>query len=189
MNNNTYRQHDYFFKIITINKLNELLQRITTRYFDDQVNILLNEQQIPINIISKTSNNCDIIIEFYNLQNNTLEAHITFHLQPNITKSRLGRFHIINNRNTQRSKVFRINISNPDIFINIPKHPSTRQLLDSALNVVRETLNDYFNSKSDYYLKFNLTNEFKNKHRCLQDIINKMKNSKTPLKHTKKQHH
>ena len=179
--------HEHFFKVITINKLNELLHRITTQYFDNQINSLLNEKQIPIYIFSEITKKCDIIINFYNMQNDTKEAHITFHLQPNSSNSRLGRFHIRNNRNNQRSKVFRINISNPNIFINIPKHPLTRQLLDDAINTAKETLNDYFNSKSDYHLRFKLTKELQNTHKCIPDIIYKMKNSKTPLKHTKKQ--
>jgi hypothetical protein len=109
-----HNTHEIFFKKITHKKMNEFLNRVSTKYLERQINKELD----IFRTVTKISNCKDILIKFFN--NNQIEiGHITFHLSkenkslPN-NSLRKGRFHIVN-RNKQKYHTIRINCNNNDI--------------------------------------------------------------------------
>ncbi len=102
--NNIYQSHKLFFRAITEKKLNELLKRAdtTTKVLENDINNII----YPLKCTSKVTNNCDIIITFYDkdITTNTEIGHLSLHLTTDnkgyTGKSKQnGRLHIKNKIN------------------------------------------------------------------------------------------
>jgi hypothetical protein len=202
--------HDIFFKRLRYNKLNEFLKRAekynnTKSILSDHINPLLTDFYTRTMVDTDKYGQCSIYIYIYNNITKDQYGHITIHFgksyNDNIRAS-VGRFHVINNRNQQRStrklkkenqtrhviEVEQQNNTEQIHFIlrNSPiiiKSESFRKAIENALTILELYLNKGENNK--YYLGNILTNPTV-KHECLHTVQNSLRKSKTPLRGTMK---
>jgi hypothetical protein len=189
--------HDEFYKVITLNKLNELLHRADEKYktLQNDINRKLNKGYVKVKITPKKSE-CGIFINFYN-QNKIKEGHISLHFKrPDKIKNtnwgnsniNIGRFHVKNNRYINNKYTLRINKINNNIQLSITKYTSNiRSELKPFVDTTLEILNSYFYSESDNYLGVYKISKLT--HPCLTIIEKCMKHTKSQLRHTRKANH
>lgn len=178
--NNVHQTHKLFFKAITEKKLNELLKRAdsTTNVLENDINSLI----YPLKCISKVTNNCDIIVTFYDkeIKNNKEIRHLSLHLTTDnkgyTGKSKQnGRLHIKNKVNNScyplRCTKRAIQNKNNSIFINVVKGNFIRPKLEICSDAIIDILNKYFDFNSNLSLDKQLTNYNKAIHHCYSSII------------------
>jgi len=181
-----HESHEIFFKTITRRKLNELLNRVSTRYLQNQINQILKGYTAK----AKIAENCDgIYINYCNMNGNDI-GHISFHLNKNNRLSnnnkRKGMFHIKNNRNQNRYYTIRVNHKKDLYEIKVNSPLKMKQDLEYCVNSTLNILNDYTEPQSIYYLGNRLTKEGDTNNICLINIAGINIRKKFP--NTRKQH-
>jgi hypothetical protein len=181
--NQYHETHNSFFKFITKSKLNELLKRAdeSTSYLAQDINNALNDTGYRSE--TRISNNCDIIINFYNNHSPKRIGHITFHIYPKdntlSNKSKMfGRFHIQNSRNRNIKYPFKLNtIKNPDrnlsLIMSINNSIYQPQSLKVCEGAFFQVISKYFDLYSNISLDHKLTNYRYNTHTCLNTITSR----------------
>lgn len=175
-----------FFEKITRNKLNELLNRVTTGYLKNDINKILLGYHCEV----KISDICtDIYINFFDNNNDEKIGHISLHLdkQPisiNSNLLRKGRFHVVNNKT---NKYFTLRVKNKndlfELIVNSPLKMPKR--LEFCVKITLDILNSYTESSSKYFLKYHLTSQGNKINKCLKKIAGLEKQhrySKTRIK-------
>jgi hypothetical protein len=180
-----YETHEIFFKKITRNKMNELLNRISTGYLENQINEKLIECYAKTNL----SNDCkNIYINFKDINQKNI-GHISFHLNKENKKMnnysrKKGRIHIVNNRNTQKYYTLRVNSKNELISLSINSSLKMSNMLKECISIALEMINLYLDINSEYSLKYKLTEMKNTENKCLHIIesISKQKSYRSTPK-------
>ena len=165
-----HESHEIFFKTITRNKLNELLNRITTGYLQNQINRLLKGYKV----ITEIKKCIDIYIKYYDI--NDIEiGHISFHLDKvnknmSISGKRKGRLHVKNLRAQKRYYTLRVTHKNDLYNMKVNSPLKMKQDLEYCINITLKILNDYTESQSQYFLGKRLTNLGNKDNECLITI-------------------
>jgi hypothetical protein len=154
-----HETHEIFFKTITRNKLNELLNRVTTKYLERQINKVLKGYKAITELNTKKCKY--IIIKFTDLNNNKI-GHITLHLDKvnrNMSNSNQmkGRLHAVNNRNKNKYYTFRVSHKNDLYEMKVNSYLKMSQDLDYCVTTTLRILNDYTEPNSSYFLGKRLT--------------------------------
>ena len=166
----THNTHEIFFKKITRNKMNEFLNRVSTKYLERQINKEL-QNYTAVTELSKCK---DLYITFFD-NNNIDIGHITFHLSkdnkslPNSSR-RKGRFHIVN-RNKQKYHTLRVNCNNNDIMslrVNSPLKMNSE--LEYCVGIVLPIINSYLSTDNPHSLKHRLTTMKNTANKCINII-------------------
>jgi hypothetical protein len=166
-----HNTHEIFFKKITHKKMNEFLNRISTKYLENQINKELKDYTSEIEL----SNCKDVYITFFN--SNQLEVgHITFHLNKD-NKSlknnsrRKGRLHIVN-KNKQKYHTLRVNYNNTNdimtLRVNSPLKMNSE--LEYCINIVLPIINSYLSTTHPFSLKERLTYMKEKDNKCIEAI-------------------
>jgi hypothetical protein len=179
----------YFFEVLSKNKLNELLNRVSSGYLTNQINNKLQSHRAEYKL---DKNVCDIFINFKEINTGKQIGHISFHLDKqnkNMKQHSLekGRFHVINNRNRNRYYTLKINKTNDNsIIMYVKSNLTMKDNLSECTTVTLNILNDYFNPKSNLYLKYHLTNYANKDHLCIDKIYERVdKKGKSYLSSTR----
>jgi hypothetical protein len=184
-----YETHEIFFKKITHKKMNELLNRFSTKYLENQINQELDKYKAITKISNSEEAQCmHLYISFYD-QNKNEVGHISFHLNKenkdmSNNAKRKGRFHIVN-KNKQKYHTLRVNNKNDLFLLRVNSTLKISSELDKCISVTLPILNNYFNTESQYSLKYNLTNLKDKENKCLQIISGR--NIRTRFRNTRKQ--
>jgi hypothetical protein len=189
MSENTYKTHDLFFEVLSKNKLNELLNRISSGYLTNQINNNLQNYIVKCEI---KDNICDTYIHFYEINTGKQIGHISFHLdklnkQLNYYSLQKGRFHVVNNRNRNRYYTLKINRTNDNsIIMYVKSNLTMKDNLSECTTVTLNILNDYFNPNSNLYLQYRLTKYGNKNHICIDKIYERVnKKGKSYLSNTR----
>jgi hypothetical protein len=166
-----YTTHEIFFRKITRNKMNEFLNRVSTKYLENQINQELQGYR-AITELSALCNN--VYIKFKDKNQNKI-GHISFHLnKENKTmrnnSRRKGRLHIVNNRNKQKYHTLRVNYINDLMSIRVNSQLKMNTELDYCVNNTMPIINSYLDINSDYSLKYKLTSMKGKENECLHTI-------------------
>jgi len=192
----TYKSHEIFFHSVTPKKLNELLHRADdkSRTLETHINTKLHESICTSRIKIDTSGVCSIYITFKDIYTKNDIGHISFHLTVDKktkygTKNTLGRFHAINNKDSNRKHTLKMNRVNNSLRMSVVPYPGIlnnkfKECIDTALSV----LNEYFNPGSDIFLSNTLTKYSSQTHPCSTIIQRTLEKHKRPLKTTRKTH-
>jgi hypothetical protein len=173
-----YETQEIFFKKLTRNKLNELLNRISSNYLKNQLSSILFEYNINTTI----SKNCqNIYINFF--KNNEQIGHISFHLSKNNKNMknnalRKGRLHATNNKNKNRYFPIRVDIMSNTMTMTINSPLVMSNDLSICVNTTLNIINDYLNPQSNLYLKYKLTQYGDKEHKCLNSIAGPIEKSR-----------
>jgi hypothetical protein len=193
----SYKTHDLFFKIITRNKLNELLYRADerTNYLETQINNNLTDAKCVVSLSNK-GNYCDIFIEFIDFNDKRI-GHLSFHItsENKGIKRENGRFHAKNNKKhfvyTLKFQKFKRAKNFNEYLIMYFNSKINSSEFENCLKTTLTILNEYFNPDSKLYLKHKMTklSEQPKPHPCLEIIEEQMTSKfKTRLKNTRKVH-
>lgn len=191
-----YKTHDLFFKIITKNKLNELLYRADkrTKYLETQINNNLTDANCVVSITPQKTF-CDIYINFFDLKGEKI-GHISFHItteNKNIKREN-GRFHAKNNKKpftyTLKFQKFKRAKNFNEYLIMYFNSKIDSSEFEKCLNTTLTILNEYFNPDSKLYLKHKMTKLSEDdSHDCLKKIEKQMTSKfKTRLQKTRSVH-
>lgn len=164
-----HNTHEIFFRKITRNKMNEFLNRVSTKYLENQINQKLEEYRA---ITKLNINNCkNVYIEFKDKNQNKI-GHISFHLskeKKNMTNTSLrkGRLHIVNNRNTQKYHTLRVNYKNELLTLSVNSPLKLNKELDHCIDTTISIINSYLDINSDYSLQYKLSSMGDKENECL----------------------
>jgi hypothetical protein len=177
MSGNTSKTHDFFFEVLSKKKLNELLNRVSSGYLTNQINNNLQSHRAKYKL---DENVCDIFINFIEINTGKQIGHISFHLDKqnkNMKQHSLekGRFHVVNNRNRNRYYTLKINRTNDNsIIMYVKSNLTMKNNLSECTTVTLNILNEYFNPKSNLYLKHHITKYANKDHICIDNIYNRI---------------
>ena len=165
-----HNTHEIFFKKITRKKMNEFLNRVSTKYLERQINKEL-QNYTAVTELSKCK---DLYITFFD-NNNIDIGHITFHLSKD-NKSlknnsrRKGRLHIVN-RNKQKYHTLGVNCNNNDIItISVNSPLKVNSELEYCLGILLPIINSYLSTDTPFSLKYHLTHIKDNDNKCLEKL-------------------
>lgn len=153
-----HESHEIFFKTITRNKLNELLNRVITGYLKNQINSVLHGFYVKVNFDTELCNG--IYIHYHDINDKDI-GHISFHLSkdnslPNSFK-RKGMFHVKNQRNRNRCYTLRVTRKNALYNMKVNSPLKMKSDLEYCVNSTLKILNDYTEPNSQYFLGNRLT--------------------------------
>ena len=169
-NINVIDSQQIFFDKLTRNKINELLNRVSTGYLQNQINNKLNNYYSEVRIPKNCMN---IYIRFFD--KNRSIGHISLHMNKSSSKinnnyTRKGRLHVVNDRNKNRYYTFRVTPKNDLFQMKINSPLQMKQDLEYCVNTTLDIFNEYTNANSKYSLNYRLTQEANKIHTCLNDI-------------------
>ena len=168
---NVIESQKIFFKMLTRNKLNELLNRVTTGYLLKQINSKLKDYYAKV----KLHRDCiDIYIKYYDM-NDVEIGHISFHLNRKPSKGdnnyvRKGRLHAVNGKNKNRYYTFRVTQKDDLFNIHVNSPLKMQQGLEYCVNTTLKLFNKYTDKSSKYYLGNKLTKAKSTINNCLVTV-------------------
>jgi hypothetical protein len=167
-----HNTHEIFFRKITRKKMNEFLNRVSTKYLENQINSVLQGYKA----ITELSNDCkNVYIHFFDNNQKDI-GHISFHLSKenkNLSNNsrRKGRLHIVN-RNKQKYHTLRVNTKNNSMILSVNSPLKMNEELEYGVSIVLPIINSYLDINSEYSLKERLTHMKAKENKCLKIIEN-----------------